>query len=152
MTGSTPSPPALPAPLPPGDYVRSQSELTVRVELTFPISSAPPRPHPRPSQPTTSAKTKMSPSRAGSRAHHGHPDRLAAPKSSPSRVLTHHEQPKSTPACPFGRLVYIVSSEGASLVQKVISLVNETNTTALGLQDLSKEVLPAALSTYKLTK
>ena len=38
------------------------------------------------------------------------------------------------------------------LVKRILKLVNEVNTEALGLQDLPKDVLPAALSTYKLTK
>jgi len=54
--------------------------------------------------------------------------------------------------CPFNRLVYVISSEGTPLVKRILKLVNEINTEALGLQDLPKDVLPAALSTYKLTK
>ena len=69
---------------------------------------------------------------------------------SPSKALKRREM--TIPKCPFGRLVYMVSSEGESMVQKVLSLVNEINASALGLQDLPSDVLPAALSTYKLTK
>ena len=54
--------------------------------------------------------------------------------------------------CPFGRLVYLFSSEGGHLVEKVLCLVNRHNAEALGLSSLSPSLLSAALSTYKLTK
>ncbi len=149
-TNTLPPPTALPDPLPSGDYLQSQSELKVTVELTFPLTP----PHPSPPSPPHPAieKIKKPPpqSRTPSRAHRGHPDKSASPKSSPSRALVQQQKPTTT--CPFGRMVYVISSEGEPLVRRVISLVNEANVSALGLQGLPKEVLQAALSTYKLTK
>lgn len=54
--------------------------------------------------------------------------------------------------CPFNRVIYTVSSAGNSIVHQLITNVNEVNAKALGLENLSGDVLPAALSTYKLTK
>ena len=54
--------------------------------------------------------------------------------------------------CPFNRAIYILSSKGRSLVEDLVAKVNQINTEALSLQSLPEDVLPAALSTYKLTK
>jgi hypothetical protein len=57
-------------------------------------------------------------------------------------------------SCPFARLVYLTSVDeaGLSLVARILDLVNDLNTAALGLGDLPRDMLPTALSTYKLTK
>ena len=54
--------------------------------------------------------------------------------------------------CPFNRLVYIISTEGRPLVQRLLTRVNEINARALGLEDLPDKIQFAALSTYKLTR
>ncbi|CAI8036981.1 Uncharacterized protein FLJ43738 [Geodia barretti] len=57
-------------------------------------------------------------------------------------------------SCPFARLVYLTSVDeaGLSLVARILDLVNDLNIAALGLDVLPRDMLPTALSTYKLTK
>ena len=115
--------PELPPPPPPGEYLLEQSCLTISIELSHPLPP-PSITHSPPHTVTTTTST------------------------------TSPEAPLTTTVCPFARLVYITSSDeaGDTLIRRILDHVNETNTAVLGLDELPKEVLTTALSTYKLTK
>ena len=121
------------AALPPGDYVGSQCELTAIVELTYPLST--PSPVTPLATPTRKSTSKAPPADFQSKV---------SPRT-PKRV-------KTSSACPFNRLVYVISNAGNSLVKSVLMKVNELNAKALHLEELPPKILLAALSTYKLTR
>ena len=62
--------------------------------------------------------------------------------------------PQTQVTCLFNRLIYIISysPKGRALIDRILSRVNEINALTLGLEYFPSDVLPAALSTYKLTK
>ena len=147
--------------LPPGDYIGSHCELSVTVELTYPLQlstsnniSAPVTASPVPSPKTTPTRraSKDTPTRNRSTS-------VCVPKKSPKAVSKMKKKRgerevemvvKNT--CPFNRLVYVISAEGQPLVQQLLTKVNEINAKALGLDDLPDKIRFAALSTYKLTR
>ena len=149
---------SLSSPLPPGDYLGSHCELSVIVELTYPLqlsmpsTSAPVLASPVPSPQTTPTRSssKSTPTRAASRtASKQSPRTLSKIKKKKEREV---EASGSKSSCPFNRLVYVISAEGKSLVQQLLMKVNEINARALGFEELSDKMRFAALSTYKLTR
>ena len=145
--------------LPPGDYIGSHCELSVTVELTYPLQlsapnvSAPITASPVPSPQATPIRhaQKDTPTRNRSAS-------VFTPKKSPrtaSKMKKRKEEREGElikNTCPFNRLVYIISTEGRPLVQRLLTRVNEINARALGLEDLPDKIRFAALSTYKLTR
>ncbi|XP_065909362.1 uncharacterized protein [Dysidea avara] len=88
--------------LPPGDYLQSGTEVSLEVDLTYPLTSYP--------------------------------------------------KPEHVTSCPFGRIVFNLSYQHKELVQQLLTLVNNINIKALGLNDIPEDEALAILSTYKLTK
>ena len=145
--------------LPPGDYIGSHCELSVTVELSFPLQlsvsnvTAPIIASPIPSPQTTPIRhaPKDTPTRNRSAS-------VSTPKKSPkavSKIKKKREEGEGgliKTTCPFNRLVYVISAEGQPLVQRLLMRVNEINAKALGLEDLPDKIQFAALSTYKLTR
>ncbi len=169
-------------PLPPGDYIGSQCQLKVLVEVSHPLCLSPVL-NVESSTKTTSehdrCDSKASPKRLSTdRRKNTMPElnrlpsksRLATSLQGRASKVSGSRRVSRTAAelisestlenianfrpdtCPFNRVIYTVSSAGNSIVQQLITNVNEVNAKALGLEDLSEDVLPAALSTYKLTK
>jgi hypothetical protein len=56
------------------------------------------------------------------------------------------------PSTPFGRLIFIVSTENKALIDLLIEMIDDINANGLGLKDLPVDLLNATLSTYKLTE
>lgn len=108
----------------PGDYLESGCEMSVTFELWRPLI----------------VLSKKSSRRAAWKSK----GLMRTLSKIPSNILS---------SCPFNRLVYIISSsQGTSLLKTILERVNGINAAALGLGYLPADVLPAALSTYKLTK
>ena len=108
----------------PGDYIESECEMSVTFELmqALPLRGI----------------------------HSG-----KSPQSGSGRLIRRMSKlpPLGMGPCLFNRLVYIIapSQEGMLLIDRIVKGVNEINVKALALDYLPAEVLPAALSTYKLT-
>ena len=139
-------------PLSPGDYIGSHCELKVIVEVIHPLCPTYTPAKLVPSLKTSPLKQRelvRTPSKAPST-----PNRRKLMRGVLTNQLTKLDEspPRSKNTCPFNRLIYVVSSEGVVLVQRLIAEVNHVNSKALGLEELSEEILCAALSTYKLTK
>ena len=135
---------------PPGDYIGSHCELSVVVELTYPLqlsapsTSAPITASPLPSPQTTPTRAAKSTSTASKKS----------PKAT-SKMKKRKDKEEGeivVSSCPFNRLVYVISAEGKSLVQQLLRRVNEINARALGFEKLPDKIRFAALSTYKLTR
>ncbi len=158
-------------PLPPGDYISSECHLKVLVEVTHPLclNSIPAyvnstKTTPEHALELTKRTGKSTPEHLGTDRRAGKGKGLNARKSKviekqPSRATA--DLSKTTPGhtislkpdvCPFNRIIFNIFSTGKEIVEKLISAVNSINASALSLEELSEEVLPAALSTYKLTK
>lgn len=140
-----------PVPLSSGDYIGSHCELEVIVEVSHALcpTYTPTKPVPTlKTSPVTQRELVRTPSKLPST-----PNRKKLIRGVLTSQLTKlDESPeKSKNTCPFNRLIYIVSSEGATLVQRLIAEVNQVNSKTLGLEELSEDILCAALSTYKLT-
>ncbi len=159
--------------LPPGDYISSQCHLKVLVEVTHPLcySSVPAGVIQK-----SSPSTKTSPERTyelnkctdKSTPEHLSTDRRTVRTKSIStrkskiieskatveslKMTPEHPAPVKPDLCPFNRVIFIISSTGRGIVEQLVSNVNCVNASELSLEELSEEVLPAALSTYKLTK
>lgn len=156
-------------PLPPGDYISSQCQLKVLVEVTHPLCSN--------SVPAVVNCTKITPEHVAldltKRTDKSTPEHLSTDRRTDrgrgianrkskviekqsSKVTTEKTTPEHTlfkpDLCPFNRVIFNVSSTGKGIVEQLISAVNCINAIALNLEELSDDVLPAALSTYKLTK
>ena len=54
--------------------------------------------------------------------------------------------------CPFSRTVIYFSYSNKTLLRKIENFVTMANARALGLENLDKNVIDAALSTFKLSK
>lgn len=135
-------------PLPPGDYLGSHCELKVIVEVSHPLclTDTPTKPVLDPKiSPLKQPELVRSPSRVPST-----PNRKKLARAS-QVIKLDDSPPKLKNTCPFNRLIYIISSEGTALVQRLIARVNQVNSKVLGLEELSDKILCAALSTYKLT-
>ena len=145
--------------LPPGDYIGSHCELSVIVELTYPLQlsasniSVPIIASPVPSPQITPTRHVQKDTPTRNRAAS-----VFTPKKSPKAVSKMKKRKEEGEGevikntCPFNRLVYIISAEGQPLVQRLLTRVNEINARALGLEDLPDKIRFAALSTYKLTR
>ena len=152
---------SLSSPLPPGDYLGTHCELSVVVELTYPLqlsmstTSAPVLASPVPSPQTTPIRSssKSTPTRAASQTaptlSKQSPRASSKMKKKKEREV---EGGGAKTSCSFNRLVYVISAEGKSLVQQLLMKVNEINARVLGFAELSDKMKFAALSTYKLTK
>lgn len=152
---------SLSSPFPPGDYLGSNCELSVVVELTYPLqlsmstTSAPVLASPVPSTQTTPTRSssKSTPTRAASRTastlSKQSPRASSKIKKKKEREI---EDTGCRSSCPFNRLVYVISAEGKFLVQQLLMKINEINARALGFEELSDRMKFAALSTYKLTR
>lgn len=145
--------PSQTSPFPPGDYLGSQCELSIVVELTHPLqlshvpnTSAPIVASPAPSPQTTPTRS------ASSKATPTHSKRSPKISSKLKKRKDKREGEGDKSSCPFNRLVYVISSEGKSLVEQLLAAVNSINARALGFEELSEKMCFAALSTYKLTK
>lgn len=116
----------------PGDYLDSGCEITIKVELSYPLGflSIPA------TLPLFTEKTAKHKSRW---------------KRSVRKSLAPSVSNSLLPS-PFNRLVYVISSEGRALVHELLAKVNEVNAKTLNLDNLSPKILQAALSTYKLTQ
>lgn len=163
-------------PIAPGDYIGSQCQLKVLVEVSHPLNLNPVANE----TPVVSSPSKISSSQTPEHENKATPEHKLSSKGTPehslpkrsgkfnlskqSRKSTHElprrdskiipEQTTKAPpdTCPFNRAIYIISSKGKSLAYSLIASVNEINARALSLDDLPADVLPTALSTYKLTK
>ena len=116
---------------PPGDYLESGCELTIRIELGQPLTFLDPI-----------AKAKS-------------PRHIPKWKKKVKKCIPTPPSVSPKPhqvTSPFNRVVYVISSEGLALLQQLLTKVNEINAKSLGLESLPSNVLQAALSTYKLTK
>ena len=145
--------------LPPGDYIGSHCELSVTIELTFPLQlsasnvSAPIIASPIPSPQTTPIRHAQKDTSTRNRSMS-----VSTSKKSPkaaSKMRRKREEGEGgliKTTCPFNRLVYVISAEGQPLVQRLLMRVNDINARALGLEDLPDKIRFAALSTYKLTR
>lgn len=49
-------------------------------------------------------------------------------------------------------MVFMISNRSPDLIKKLLTLVNEINCKTLKFDEMSNEILRAALSTYKLTQ
>ncbi len=116
----------------PGDYLESGCELTVRVELSHPLSFLDAHQVP---------------------VLHEKPPKVVSPwKKQVRKSIPKTESQLAVAPCPFNRLVYVVSAEGEELVERMLARINEINAKTLGLDKLAPSVMKAALSTYKLTQ
>lgn len=138
--------------IPPGDYLKSNCELKIFVEVSYPLRRANTSMTLAPSVKTVPQKIQKFVHRA-SRNPCTPSDRKGIEDLQMKQLGKIDESPwLSINTCPFNRLIYIISSEGITLVQKLIHNVNQINSKSLMLDMLSDKILPSALSTYKLTK
>ncbi len=118
--------------IPPGDYLESGCELSIRIELNLPMGLL---------------NTRGSFVKAKKLRRNTKWKSVQKKTSNLSKTI----YPRTS--CPFNRLVYIVLSTGGSpLITKLLMKSNEINCKTLGLEGLPLNVLEAALSTYKLTR
>ena len=116
----------------PGDYLESGCELTVRLELSHPLSFL------------NAHKVPVI---------HEKPPKIMSPwRRQVRKSIPKTESQLAVAPCPFNRLVYVVSADGMDLVERLLARINEINAKTLGLDRLSPSVQKAALSTYKLTQ
>lgn len=115
----------------PGDYLESGCEITITIELYHPLNFSIIT-----NLPTFTDKAPKVAS------HWKKTVRKSISVSDSNHILS---------PSPFNRLVYVISSEGKGLVQRLLAKVNEINAKTLSLDTLSPNVFQAALSTYKLT-
>lgn len=120
----------------PGDYLESECELTVKIELSHPLMVA---------RTATSAGAAMLKEKS---------PKCPSPwkKRPPKKSLPVLDSQLSLNSCPFSRIVYSISSDGKALIERLLGKIDEINAKTLELRELSPEMQKAALSTYKLTE
>lgn len=122
----------------PGDYLESECELTVKIELPHPLMVA-----------------SSGAGGGGSTAIHKEKSpKCPSPwkRRLPKKSLPVIDSQLSLVSCPFNRIVYNISSNGKGLIERLLARIDEINARTLKLGALSPEMLKAALSTYKLTE
>lgn len=125
----------------PGDYLDSGCEITIKLELTYPLALlSVPETLPLPTEKMPQGKSKWK-----------------------QNVRKLSEEPTLFLPAPFNRMVYVVSAYGEGggaggggggegLVDRLLAMVNRINAKTLDLGHHSPKVLQAALSTYKLSQ
>ena len=120
----------------PGDYLESECELTVKMELVHPLMIAS----------STGAGGGVAMFKEKS------PKSSSPWKKRPKKSLPVIDSQLSLVSCPFSRIVYSISSNGKALIGRLLAKIDEINAKTLELGELSPEMRKAALSTYKLTE
>ena len=116
----------------PGNYLDSGCEISVKVELSYPLAFL----NVPATLPLSTEKT---------------PKHTSKWKRTVRKSIPFSETNPLLPP-PFNRLVYVVTSEGGALIERLVKMVNEINAKTLNLDNLSPKVMRAALSTYKLSQ